>query len=77
MDGKTNQKSLSLLVECSKSNQRFELKKELLYFKNDLLKDFNRIESNINEKYSESINDLNLRLNDYEKKNYNVKQKIF
>ena len=68
MDGKTNQKSLSLLVECSKSNQTFELKKELLYFKNDLLKDFNRLESNINEKYSESINDLNLRLNDYEKK---------
>ena len=68
MDNKTNEKSSSLLNEDSKSNHKFELKKELLYFKNDLLKDFNVIESNINEKYSDSINDLNLRLNDYDKK---------
>ena len=50
--------------------------KELLHFKNHLLKDFKKIESNLYEKYSDSINDLKLRLKDYDNKFDNVNKKI-
>ena len=38
------------------SSEESKYQKELLHFKNDLLKDFKQIESNLNEKYSDSIN---------------------
>ena len=38
------------------SSEESKYQKELLHFKNDLLKDFKKIESNLNEKYSDSIN---------------------
>ena len=40
------------------------------------MKDFKQIESNLNEKYSDSINDLKLRLKDYDNKFDNVNKKI-
>lgn len=76
MKDKINEQSTTLLIEDEKSNHKLQLKKELMYFKNDLLKDFNVIESKINEKYSDTINDLKLRLNDYDKI-FNPKPKIF
>ena len=58
------------------SSEESKYQKELLHFKNDLLKDFKKIESNLNEKYSDSINDLKLRLKDYDNKFDNVNKKI-
>ena len=58
------------------SSEESKYQKELLHFKNDLLKDFKRIESKLNEKYSDSINDLKLRLKDYDNKFDNVNKKI-
>ena len=76
MKDKINEQSTTLLIEDEKSNHKLQLKKELMYFKNDLLKDFNVIESKINEKYSDTINDLKLRLNDYDKKFSTLNQKF-
>ena len=58
------------------SSEESKYQKELLHFKNDLLKDFKKIESNLNEKYSDSINDLKLRLKDYDNKFDNVNKDI-
>ena len=58
------------------SSEKSKYQKELLNFKNDLLKDFKKIESNLNEKYYDSINDLKLRLKDYDNKFDNVNKKI-
>ena len=58
------------------SSEESKYQKELLHFKNDLLKDFKQIESNLNEKYSDSINDLKLRLKDYDNKFDNINKKI-
>ena len=58
------------------SSEESKYQKELLHFKNDLLKDFKQIESNLNEKYFDSINDLKLRLKDYDNKFDNVNKKI-
>ena len=58
------------------SSEEYKYQKELLHFKNDLLKDFKQIESNLNEKYSDSINDLKLRLKDYDNKFDNINKKI-
>ncbi len=58
------------------SSEESKYQKELLHFKNDLLKDFKQIESNLNEKYSDSINDLKLRLKDYDNKFDNVNKRI-
>ena len=38
------------------SSEESKYQNELLHFKNDLLKYFKQIESNLNEKYSDSIN---------------------
>ena len=58
------------------SSEESKYQKELLHFKNDLLKDFKKIESNLNEKYSDSINDLKLRLKDYDNQFDNINKKI-
>ena len=58
------------------SSEESKYQKELLHFKNDWLKYFKQIESNLNEKYSDSINDLKLRLKDYDNKFDNVNKKI-
>ena len=50
------------------SSEESKYQKELLHFK--------QIESNLNEKYSDSINDLKLRLKDYDNKFDNVNKKI-
>jgi hypothetical protein len=65
---------INLNIKLSSEESKYQ--KELLHFKNDLLKDFKKIESNLNEKYSDSINDLKLRLKDYDNKFDNVNKKI-
>ena len=50
------------------SSEEYKYQKELLHFK--------RIESNLNEKYYDSINDLKLRLKDYDNKFDNINKKI-
>ena len=51
------------------SSEESKYQKELLHFK--------QIESNLNEKYSDSINDLKLRLKDYDNKFDNVNKKNY
>ena len=45
--------NLQLNDESITNNNTKEIRKDLLYFKNDLLKEFKTIESNLNEKYSD------------------------
>ena len=68
--------NLKLNDESITNNNTKEIRKDLLYFKNDLLKEFKTIESNLNEKYSDSINELKLRLKDYDRKFDKVNQQI-
>ena len=68
--------NLQLNDESITNNNTKEIRKDLLYFKNDLLKEFKTIESNLNEKYSDSINELKLRLKDYDRKFDKVNQQI-
>ena len=56
----------NLNIKLSSKESKYQ--KELLHFK--------QIESNLNEKYSDSINDLKLRLKDYDNKFDNVNKKI-
>ena len=67
---------LKLNDELITNNNTKEIRKDLLYFKNDLLKEFKTIESNLNEKYSDSINELKLRLKDYDRKFDKVNRQI-
>ena len=67
---------LQLNDELITNNNTKEIRKDLLYFKNDLLKEFKTIESNLNEKYSDSINELKLRLKDYDRKFDKVNRQI-
>ena len=50
--------------------------KQFLYFKNDLLKDINNIESKLNSKLNETKNILDAKLNDYEIKISLLSEKI-
>ena len=68
--------NLKLNDESITNNNTKEIRKDLLYFKNDLLKEFKTIESNLNEKYSDSINELKLRLKDYDRKFDKVNRQI-
>ena len=63
-------------INIKLSSEESKYQKELLHFKNDLLKYFKQIESNLNEKYYDSINDLKLRLKDYDNKFDNINKKI-
>ena len=59
------------------SNQRKNLKQDILYLKDDILKDFKQIESKLNTKY-EKINSTTLsKLDNFEKAIQTMKQKIF
>ena len=59
------------------SNQRKNLKQDILYLKDDILKDFKQIESKLNTKY-EKINSTTLsKLDNFEKAIQAMKQKIF
>ncbi len=66
MNDSINQITSSLIINDTKNNNISQFKSELLYFKEELLKDFKIIESNIEDKYTYTINELKQKLNLYE-----------
>ena len=58
------------------SNENFITKKDLLFFKEDVLKEFRIFENNIKAKYNKNSNELENKLNDYIKKQNNLNEKI-
>ena len=62
------------LPESSISNP---LNKELLYFKEDILRDLKSIESKINIKIKHQIEEIDKKLLNFETKNNNITQRIF
>ena len=47
---------MNIISENQSENQNITLQKELLYFKDDILKDLKRFESKLTSKYNETIN---------------------
>ena len=58
------------------SNEKFITKKDLLFFKEDVLKEFRITENDIKTKYNKNLNNLETKLNDYIKKQNNLNEKI-
>ena len=71
-----NQITSSLIINDTKNNNLNQFKTELLYFKDELLKDFKIIESNIEDKYTYTINELKQKLNLYENNFSIINQKF-
>ena len=76
MNDSINQITSSLIINDTKNNNISQFKSELLYFKEELLKDFKIIESNIEDKYTYTINELKQKLNLYENNFSIINQKF-
>ena len=71
-----NQITSSIIINDTNNNNLNQFKSELLYFKDELLKDFKIIESNIEDKYTYTINELKQKLNLYENNFSIINQKF-
>ena len=71
-----NQITSSIIINDTNNNNLNQFKSELLYFKDELLKDFKIIESNIEDKYTLTINELKQKLNLHENNFSIINQKF-
>ena len=62
--------------ELEINQQDMILKKDLLYFKNDILKDIKQIEIKLNSKYNENSNSFDLKFKEYDNKMNIILNKI-
>ena len=58
------------------NEQEMILKKDLLYFKNDILKDIKQIEIKLNTKYNDNSNNFDLKFQEYDNKINTILNKI-
>ena len=59
---------MNIISENQSENQNITLQKELLYFKDDILKDLKRFESKLTSKYNETQQSIEIKLKYYDEK---------
>ena len=67
---------MNIISENPSENQNITLQKELLYFKDDILKDLKRFESKLTSKYNETQQSIEIKLQYYDEKIEILTEKI-
>ena len=67
---------MNIISENPSENQNITLQKELLYFKDDILKDLKRYESKLTSKYNETQQSIEIKLQYYDEKIEILTEKI-
>ena len=67
---------MNIISENQSENQNITLQKELLYFKDDILKDLKRFESKLTSKYNETQQSIEIKLKYYDEKIEILTEKI-